>query len=87
MQNVNSTLIFDDCSARVMRDGKITHAYAWPREGGHVWEVVDMRGGPERRNVCYAGSTNTILTEDTPRATALHIAARHRIPNTSVIEV
>lgn len=82
----NTNLIFDECSARVVREGEITHAYAWPRTGGHVWEIVDTRGGPERRNICYKGSTNTILTEDTPRATAMHIAALHGITASAVIE-
>jgi len=79
------TLTYDDCSARVMRDGKITHAYGWPRSGGHVWAIVDTRGGPERRQACYVGSTLTILTEDTPRATAVHIADLHRIPSDRIV--
>lgn len=73
--------------AVVHRGDTITHVYGWPEDGGHVWEVADTRGGPVRREVRYLGKSSlTILTEDTPLKTAMHIARIHGIPADDVRE-
>ena len=73
-------LKYHDTGATVERDDQVLHAYGWPKEGGHVWKIADSRSGPYRQQVCYHGSVNTIMTEDSPRSTAAHIAELYDIP-------
>ncbi|MGD9865502.1 MAG: hypothetical protein AB7S99_20055 [Pseudodonghicola sp.] len=79
-------LEYDETSARLMDGDEICRVFAWPAAGGHVRETVYPRHGePFNRAICYAGSSLTILTEDTPAATAKHIAQACGIPTGDIV--
>ena len=68
-------LTFDDQRAALYDDaGNCVRAFGWSGPGSHVWETVGEH--PRIRNVSvrYRKSSNTILAETDPLATAKHLA-------------
>lgn len=71
---MSKVLKFHDTGATLTEGDSVLRVFGWPRDGGHVWEIVGDGDRQDRRNICYPQSRNTVLTEETPHATALRVA-------------